>query len=149
MIPNKSDHLGISLAETPPHSDHEEAVVLWRKELGRGALGHVDICESLALNPCRHCYSPTPFICGASEPGSPMSPSARCYIWKRRGGKNSPFCHSGLHWKPIQTKTVGQFFLESCQSGNWPEYFFGGWRARARGGAVERAILSCLLLPFH
>ena len=73
-------HLGISLAKTPPHSDHEEAVVLWRKELGRGALGHVDICESLALNPCRHCYSPTPFICGASEPGSPMSPSARYYI---------------------------------------------------------------------
>ena len=27
---------------------------------------------------------------------------------------------------PIQTKTAGMVFLESCQSGNWAKYFFGG-----------------------
>ena len=101
-------------------------------------------------NPCRHCYSPTPFICGASEPSIPMSPSARCYIWKRRGGgKNSPFCHCGLPWKPIQTKTVGTVFLESCQWGNWPEYFLGRLTRKStrRSCRAGHFIMSTLPLP--
>ena len=126
MIPNKSDHLGISLAKTLPHTDHEEVVVLWRKELGREALGHVDICESLALNPCRHCYSPTPFICGASEPGSPMSPSARCYIWKRRGGQKLSILSL---WAPLETNSDQNswavFFWKAANREIGPNIFLG------------------------
>ena len=62
---------------------------------------------------------------GHQSPVFPCPLQQQLYLKRDVGGKNSPFCHSGLPWKPIQTKTVGPVFLESCQWGNWPEYFLG------------------------
>ena len=76
-------------------------------------------------NPCRHCYSPTPFICGASEPSIPMSPSARCYIWKRRGGQKLSILSL---WAPLETNSDQNSwdgFSGKLPVGKLAEYFLG------------------------
>ena len=85
-----------------------------------------DICESLALKP----LSPLLFaysihLWGIRAWFSHVPFSRLLYLKETRGAKTLHFVTVGSPGNQFRPKQLGLFFLESCQSGNWPD-FLGG-----------------------